>query len=94
MKSKPSTSKGGGKLPSSLDPDLAAWCQALATPTLEDAVPHGWLTARELAAKLGKAESTMNHQLCRAIRECRAERQQFRIVHGAVCRPVPHYKLK
>jgi hypothetical protein len=47
-----------------------------------------------LAAKLGKAESTMNHQLCRAIREGRAERQEFRIVHGAVCRPVPHYKLK
>jgi response regulator of citrate/malate metabolism len=76
------------------DPDLAAWCQALATPALEDAVPPGWLTARELAAKLGKAESTMNHQLCRAIRQGKAERQEFRIIHGAVCRPVPHYRLK
>jgi hypothetical protein len=82
------------KQPTAEQLEASAWAAALSTPTLEDAVPPGWLTARDLAAKLGKAESTMNHQLCRAVRENRAERQEFRIVSGAVCRPVPHYKLK
>ena len=76
------------------DPDLAGWCAALATAAAPDIVPAGWITARELSAKLGKGESTISHQLCLAVRESRAERQQFRIVSGQVLRPVPHYKLK
>ena len=76
------------------DADLAGWCAALATAAAPDKVPPGWLTARELSAKLGKGESTISHQLCLAVRESRAERQQFRIVSGQVLRPVPHYKLK
>jgi hypothetical protein len=76
------------------DPDLAKWCAALASPVIEDTVPPGWMTARELAKKLGKADSTMNHLLVRAVAEGRAERQSFRIVSGQVTRPVPHYRLK
>ncbi len=93
MKSKPATSKGGGKLSPSLDTDLAAWCKALAAPAIEDTVPPGWHTTRELAAKLGKAESTLNHNLCRAVREGRAERREFRIPAAGTVRPVPHYRL-
>ena len=76
------------------DPDLAGWCAALATAAAPDIVPAGWITARDRSAKLGKGESTISHQLCLAVRESRAERQQFRIVSGQVLRPVPHYKLK
>jgi response regulator of citrate/malate metabolism len=76
------------------EPDLAAWCAALASPIIEDTVPPGWMTARELAKKLGKADSTMGKLLNRAVAEGCAERQMFRITTGAVTRPVPHYKLR
>jgi hypothetical protein len=85
MKSKISTTK---------DPDLAKWCAALATPTITDTVPAGWHTTREIAASLGKGGSTIGSLLCRAVREGRAERQDFRITSGQVTRPVPHYRLK
>ncbi len=82
------------KRAASPDPDLAAWCAALATPVIEDTVPPGWLTSRELGIKLGKAGSTIGTLLARAVREGRAERQEFRIRTGSVTRPVPHYCLK
>jgi hypothetical protein len=72
----------------------AAWAAALASPIVADEVPRGWMTARALATKLKKGNSTMNHLLVRAVAEGRAERQSFRIVSGQVTRPVPHYKLK
>ena len=74
--------------------EASAWAAALASPVIEDTVPPGWLTARELAKKLGKAESTMGKLLNRAVLEGRAERQNFRIVAGTITRPVPHYRLK
>lgn len=76
------------------DPDLAKWCAALAAPAATDEVPPGWHTARELAAKLGKALPTMGALLGRAVREGRADKKEFRITTGQVTRPVPHYKLK
>jgi hypothetical protein len=76
------------------DPDLAKWCAALASPVIVDEVPPGWVTARDLMGKLGRAESTIGKLLHRAVREGRAERQNFRIVVGAFTRPVPHYKLR
>ena len=85
MKSKISTAK---------DPDLAAWCAALASPIATDKVPPGWHTAREIAARLAKGGSTVGALLARAVREGRAERQEFRIRTGSVTRPVPHYCLK
>jgi hypothetical protein len=71
----------------------SAWAAALAT-TITDDVPPGWHTLREIAVKLGKAESTVGGQLSRAVREGRAETQSFRINTGKVVRPVPHYRLK
>ena len=76
------------------DPDLAKWCAALASPVIEDTVPPGWMTARELSKKLGKADSTMGKLLNRAVVEGRAGKQSFRITSGQVTRPVPHYRLK
>jgi hypothetical protein len=83
--------KTRGKIPP--DPDLAAWCAALASPVAPDTVPPGWLTTREIAAKLGKSDSTVGTQLARAVREGRAQRQNFRIHSAGTVRPVPHYKL-
>jgi hypothetical protein len=74
--------------------EASAWAAALASPVIEDAVPPGWMTARELAKKLGKADSTMGKLLNRAVLEGRAERQNFRVVVGAFTRPTPHYHLK
>jgi len=75
------------------DPDLAAWCAALATPVIEDEVPPGWLTTRQIAKQIGKAESTTGTLLARAVAEGRAERKDYRVTSGQVTRPVPHYHL-
>ncbi len=72
----------------------AAWAAALATPKTVDEVPEGWLTAKEISAKLGKATPTVGALLCRAVFEGRCERKTFRITSGSVTRPIPHYRLK
>jgi hypothetical protein len=74
--------------------EASAWAAALATPVVVDEVPPGWVTARDLMHKLGKAESTIGKLLHRAVRDGRAERQDFRIVIGNATRPIPHYKLR
>ena len=94
MKSRPSTTKGGGNLPPSLDPDLAKWCAALASPAVQDAVPPGWFTTKQLATKLNKPLPTMGRLLAEAVAAGRCEVQKFRLTTGAVTRPVPHYRLK
>ncbi len=92
MKSRPSTTKGGGNLPSSLDPDLAQWCAALAAPAVQDVIPAGWFTTKQLADKLGKPRPTMGRLLAEAVAAGRCEVQKFRLTTGAVTRPVPHYR--
>jgi hypothetical protein len=94
MKSRPSTTKGGGNLPPSLDPDLAKWCAALASPAVTDVVPPGWFTTKTLADKLGKTRPTMARLLADAVAAGRCEVQKFRVTTGAVTRPVPHYRPK
>jgi len=94
MKSKISTTKAGGNLPPSLDPDLAQWCSALAAPAVTDVIPPGWFTTKTLADKLGKTRPTMARLLADAVAAGRCEVQKFRLTTGAVNRPVPHYKLK
>ena len=86
MKSKLSTTKP--------DTDLARWCAVLSEAKPADKVPPGWLTAKQIAEKTGKALSTIGSQVCRAISEGRCERKDFRICTGSMVRPVPHYKLK
>jgi hypothetical protein len=76
------------------DLEASAWAAALSAPIVEDTVPAGWMTARQIGQKLGKAGSTIGTLVARAVREGRAERQNFRISTGSVTRPVPHYKLK
>jgi hypothetical protein len=92
MKSKNSTTKAGGKLPPSFDPDLAQWCAALAAPAVTDVIPPGWFTTKQLADKLGKTRPTMARLLSEAVAAGRCEVQKFRLTTGAVTRPVPHYK--
>jgi response regulator of citrate/malate metabolism len=57
-------------------------------------VPPGWLTACQVAEKVGRARGTVGALLAAAVREGRAERRSFRITSGSVTRPVPHYRLK
>ena len=86
MKSKFSTSKP--------DPQLAAWCEALAPRHELDVVPQGWLTAVQLGQMLGKDRSTVTGLLQNAIREGRAEVRKFRVKSGQRgIYPTPHYKL-
>ena len=75
------------------DADLAAWCAAL-VPQTADEVPAEWLTLRDIATKLGKADSTIGGQLARAVREGRAEVRRFRVATGRGVYPVHHYRLK
>ena len=94
MKSKSLTTKAGGNLPPSFDPDLAAWCAALASPAVTDVVPPGWFTTKQLADKLNKTRPTMARLLAEAVADGRCEVQRFRVTTGSVTRPVPHYCLK
>jgi hypothetical protein len=76
------------------DPELTKWCEVLSSPAPVETVPEGWLTTRQIAAELGKGNSTVGALLARAVREGRAERQNFKITSGQVTRPTPHYRLK
>ena len=75
------------------DADLAAWCSAL-VPNEIDEVPPGWITAHDLAAKLGKSRDTVGNQLTCAVKAGRAEVKKFRIMTGRGSYPTPHYRLK
>jgi hypothetical protein len=92
MKSRPSTAKAGGKLPPSLDPDLAEWCAALAAPAVTDAIPPGWFTTKQLADKLGRPRPTMGRLLAEAVAAGRCEVQKFRVSVGSFSRATPHYR--
>ena len=76
------------------DPDLAAWCAALASPQPTDEVPPGWHTTRELCALMGKSDSRMGELLRDAVLAGKCEKQTFRIATAGTVRPVPHYRLK
>lgn len=76
------------------DPDLVAWCEALAPRIEPDTVPPGWFTAIELGRRIGKDRSTITHLMQRAIAEGRAEVKKFRVPSGQRgIYPVPHYRL-
>jgi hypothetical protein len=92
MKSRPSTTKGGGNLPPSFDPDLAAWCAALASPAVTDVVPPGWFTTKALADKLNKTRPTMARLLADAVAAGRCEVRKFRVSVGSFSRATPHYR--
>jgi hypothetical protein len=92
MKSKSSTTKAGGNLPPSFDPDLAQWCAALAPPAVTDVVPPGWFTTKTLADKLGKTRPTMARLLADAVAAGRCEMQKFRVSVGSFVRLTPHYR--
>lgn len=96
MKSKLSTTKGGGKLSPPLpDPDLAKWCAVLAelnAPT--DVVPPGWRTLGEIAKQIGITLPTLQRKIRWLLKEGKAERKNFRIQLAKNVRPVAHYRLK
>ncbi len=76
------------------DPDLAAWCAALASPAVTDVVPPGWFTTKALADKLGKTRPTMARLLADAVAAGRCEIAKFRVSVGSFVRATPHYKLR
>ena len=76
------------------DPDLAKWCEALATPLVEDAVPPGWHTIKQLSKQLGKPRSSLNRLINDAVAAGRCEVSSFRVVVGSFVRATPHYRLR
>jgi hypothetical protein len=94
MRSKILTTRAGGNLPLSLDPDLAQWCSALAAPAVTDVIPPGWFTTKQLAEKLNTPLPTMGRLLSESVAAGRCEVQRFRVTTGSVTRPVPHYRPK
>lgn len=76
------------------DPQLAAWCEALAPRHELDVVPEGWLTAAQIAKLIGKNRNTASKYLCDAVKERRAEMKKFRVPAGQRgVYPTPHYRL-
>lgn len=74
--------------------ETSAWAAALKPQIVEDTVPPGWFTTKQLAVKLGKPRPTMARLLAEAVAAGRCEVQNFRATTGSVTRPVPHYKPK
>lgn len=72
--------------------EAAAWEAALREPEILDEVPAGWLTAKALAQKLGKAPSTIGTLIARGVESGRIKRRDFRIRVGAFARMTPHYR--
>jgi AraC-like DNA-binding protein len=94
MRSKILTTKAGGNLPPSLDPDLARWCAALSTQAATDEVPPGWLKMSEIATLLGKSESHMAKLIRRAADDGRCETAMYRVQCGQKVMALRHYKLR
>lgn len=76
------------------DLEASAWAAALAPRVIQDEVPSGWHTVKELSAKLGKPRSSMNRLLQDALADGRCEMQDFRVAAGRLVRKVPHYRPK
>lgn len=72
--------------------EAAAWEAALRREVIVDKVPPGWLTVKELSAKLGKAPSTIGSLTARSVEAGRVERKSFRIRIGSAVRATPHYR--
>jgi hypothetical protein len=75
------------------DPNLAAWCAALASTKMGDTVPPGWHTTRELCTLLGKSDTRVGEMLREAVAAGKCERREFRIPSANTVRGVPHYRL-
>ena len=77
------------------DPDLQAWCAALASATPTDVVAPGWFTPAQLADKLGMTPDRMKRQITELMRLGKCETKKFRINNGGRgVYPLPHYRLK
>jgi hypothetical protein len=77
------------------DKDLAAWCAALAEPTIAtEQVPAGWFTVADLAEQTQRRPVTVSGRMRDFVRQGKAEMRRFRIMTGRGVYPVPHYKLK
>jgi hypothetical protein len=70
----------------------SAWAAALAPSIVQDVVPPGWLTTRQLCEKLNKTLPTMGRLIAESVAAGRCEVQKFRVTTGSVTRPVQHYK--
>jgi predicted transcriptional regulator len=80
---------------SSPDPDLAAWCEALAqTAIAPDVVPPGWQTVAQISKTTKIPTPTLQKKMQRLVAAGKAERKMFRVQLAKNVRPVPHYKLK
>lgn len=81
--------------PSPTDTDLAEWCAVLASPgPVTDIVPPGWLTAFELADKLGASLTETRRRIGKALAEGKLECKKFRILTTGKSHSVYHYRRK
>jgi hypothetical protein len=72
--------------------EASAWAAALSAPAVQDVVPPGWFTTKQLADKLNKTRPTMARLLADAVAAGRCEVQKFRINVGSFSRATPHYR--
>lgn len=71
----------------------SAWCAALASRPVTDAVPPGWFTIKQLSDKLRKPRPTICRLVSEATAAGRCETARYRVTTGSVTRPTAHYKL-
>jgi AraC-like DNA-binding protein len=76
------------------DLEASAWAAAVAPRIIQDEVPSGWYTIKQLSVKLGKSRSSLNRLLQDALADGRCEMRDFRVASGRLVRKVPHYHPK
>lgn len=74
--------------------EASAWAAALAPKMVEDKIPPGWFTTKQIAKKLGKPRSSVQRDVFAAVDAGRCEVKSFRVCVGAFARATRHYKLK
>jgi hypothetical protein len=58
-----------------------------------DPIPHGWYTARDMAASAGKGVTWAQKLLQRGVAGGKVEARAFRIRTAGAVRAIPHYRV-
>lgn len=68
--------------------------EQLAQARIEEEVPKGWLTMKEIAKEMGKSVERASSLVRKALEEGKIETRPFKVLRSGVVRPIPHYKKK
>lgn len=68
--------------------------EELAQARIEEEVPKGWLTTKEIAKEMGLGETQAGRIIRQAVADGKVDVRPFKLNRSGVVRPIPHYKKK